>query len=389
MSLRAALRPEPDSLVSWLSQGGRKRAQLWFPLVHLVWVFWMVAAPFVLKPVRPWVVAATFVSLALFLFLYKRAWCGPKRQFVPSVVGIALLGLVMVAVNSSWSYIIYAASFIPFAARGWRAVGWLVALLAAFMAVALASPYFGVTSALMAVGMSATIATLNILFRASHERDAELRLSQDEVRRLATVAERERIARDLHDLLGHTWSLVAVKAELARKLMQRDLAGAERELADIERVARQSLAQVRDAVSGMRAPALAAEQASARLMLEASNIHVEWLGLEQPPALTTDAEAALALGLREAVTNVQRHAGASRVQVLLQSDGQAAELSVKDNGRGASSRRGNGLAGMEERLRALGGQLVLESQPGHGTCLRMQVPLGGNGLHDLQAGATP
>jgi two-component system sensor histidine kinase DesK len=305
------------------------------------------------------------------------------------VVGIALLGLAMVPVNSSWSYIIYAASFIPYAARGWRAVGWLAALLAAFMAVALASPYFGVTGALMAAGMSATIATLNTLFRASHERDAELRLSQEEVRRLATVAERERIARDLHDLLGHTWSVVAVKAELARKLIQRDLVGAERELADIERVARQSLAQVRDAVSGMRAPALAAELASARLMLEAANIHVEWLGLDQPPALTTDAEAALAMGLREAVTNVQRHAGASRVQVLLQSDGQAAELSVKDNGRGAGSRRGNGLAGMEERLLALGGQLLLESRPGHGTWLRMQVPLGGKGLHGLQVGATP
>jgi two-component system sensor histidine kinase DesK len=389
MHLPAVLRPEPDSLVSWLSQGGRKRAQLWFPLVHLVWLFWMVAAPFVVKPARPWVIAATFASLPLFLLLYQRAWCGPRRQFVPSVAGMAVLGLAMVPVNSSWSYIIYAASLIPFAARGWRSAGWVALLLAAFMAVALATPYFNVTGALMAAGMTATIATLNILFRASHERDAELRLSQDEVRRLATAAERERIARDLHDLLGHTWSLVAVKAELARKLMQRDVAAAERELADIERVARQSLAQVRDAVSGMRAPALAAELASARLMLEAANIHVEWQGVESPPALTTDAETALAMGLREAVTNVQRHARASRVQVLLQADGQAAELSVQDNGRGAGSRRGNGLAGMEERLRALGGRLLLESTPGRGTLLRMQVPLGTGSLPSLATGAAP
>ena len=389
MRLPAALRPEPDSLVTWLSQGGRKRAQGWFPLVHLVWLFWMVAAPFALKPQRPWVVAVTFASLPLFLLLYQRAWCGPRRQFAPSVAGIAVLGLAMVPVNSSWSYLIYAGSLIPFAARGWRAVGWLAALLAAFMAVALASTFFTLTTALLAAGMTATISSLNILFRASHERDAELRLSQVEVRRLATAAERERIARDLHDLLGHTWSLVAVKAELARKLVQRDPAAAERELADIERVARQSLAQVRDAVSGMRAPALAAELASARLMLEAAHIHVDWQGLDQPPALTPDAEAALAMGLREAVTNVQRHAGASRVQVLLQACGQSAELSVQDNGKGAGSRRGNGLAGMEERLRVLGGRLLLESQPGRGTLLRMQVPLATGSLAGLAAGASP
>lgn len=368
-------RGAPDSLLAWLSSGGRRRGQLWFPLINLVWLFWMLIAPWVLPPVRAWVVVATLASLAVFLLLYWRAWCGPRAQLPAVTTAIAVLGLGMLFVNTSWSYVIYAACFVPYCARGWRAGAWMVLLLAALYAAALASGYFSPASAAVAVGMTAAIGALNMLVRSNHERDAELRLTQDEVRRLATAAERERIARDLHDLLGHTWSLVAVKAELARKLMPRDAAAAARELADIEAVARQSLAQVREAVSGMRAPALAAELASARLMLEAADIGFEHSGLDSAPALAPEAEAALALGLREAVTNVQRHARARHVQVTLQADGDAAELQVQDDGRGTrDSRRGNGLAGMEERLRALGGQLWLDSAPGQGTRLRLRVP---------------
>src|SRR5205814_6582017 len=94
-----------------------------------------------------------------------------------------------------------------------------------------------------------------------------LRLSQDEVRRLAQVAERERIGRDLHDLLGHSLSVIALKSELASKLFTRDSAAAAREIADVERIARESLGQVRRAVAGMRALGLRAELANARLAL--------------------------------------------------------------------------------------------------------------------------
>jgi two-component system sensor histidine kinase DesK len=374
---RPRWQPPPGSLLAWLSQDGRRRGQLWFPVINLIWLFWMLAAPWVVKPSPPGIFVVTFGSLAVFLPLYWRAWCGPRAQLPAVTTAIALLGLLTLALNSSWSYVIYAACLVPFCARGWRGAGWLALLLAALYATALASGYFSPVSALVATVMTATLGALNMLVRSNHERDAELRLTQEEVRRLATAAERERIARDLHDLLGHTWSLVAVKAELARKLMVHDSAAAARELADIEQVARQSLSQVREAVSGMRAPALAAELASARLMLEAAHIRFEHSGLDDPPALAPDAEAALALGLREAVTNVQRHARAQRVQVRLHASGEGAELEVHDDGRGTAqpARRGNGLAGMEERLAAIGGRLLLESAPGQGTRLRLRVPL--------------
>src|SRR5690606_17486442 len=150
--------------------------------------------------------------------------------------------------------------------------------------------------------------------RASEEKDHELRLSHDEVRRLAATAERERIGRDLHDLLGHTLSLITLKLELSRKLFDRDPAASRRELEDAEAVARHALAEVRSAVTGIRAADLAAELASARLMLESSCVHLDY---DVPPTgLSPDIERGLALVLREAATNIARHANAGVAQII-------------------------------------------------------------------------
>ena len=131
--------------------------------------------------------------------------------------------------------------------------------------------------------------------RASADKDIALKLSHDEVRRLAATAERERIGRDLHDLLGHTLSLITLKLELARKLSERDPPGSRRELEEAERVARHALAEVRSAVTGIRSADLAAELASARLLLESSNVHLEY---DAPPAvLPPDVERGLSLVL--------------------------------------------------------------------------------------------
>src|SRR5690606_24618433 len=146
--------------------------------------------------------------------------------------------------------------------------------------------------------------------RFNQERDAALRLSHDEVRRLASLAERERIGRDLHDLLGHTLSMVALKSDLAGRLLARDPAAAHREIGEVSRVAREALSQVRRAVSGIRAAGFAAELASARLLLETDGIAFDYrfddgLGAGILPA---GVESALAMTVREAATNIQRHA---------------------------------------------------------------------------------
>ena len=171
-----------------------------------------------------------------------------------------------------------------------------------------------------------------------------LGLSQEEVRRLAATAERERIGRDLHDLLGHTLSLITLKLELSRKLFDRDAQAARREVEEAERVARHALSEVRNAVSGIRATDLAAELASARLLLESSGVHLDY---ELPQMdLPPEIEHSLSLVLREAVTNIARHAGASTAKIELQRDPACLRMRISDDGRGGVEKHGNGLSGI-------------------------------------------
>ena len=136
------------------------------------------------------------------------------------------------------------------------------------------------------------VALFNIGMRHKMRADAKLRLSHEEVRRLAALAERERIGRDLHDLLGHTLSLVALKSELASRLVERDPAAARKEIEEVSGVARDALAQVRRAVTGIRAAGLAAELASARLLLESDGIRFSY-ALDEV-ALSPEHETVLA-----------------------------------------------------------------------------------------------
>jgi two-component system sensor histidine kinase DesK len=214
---------------------------------------------------------------------------------------------------------------------------------------------------------------MNLVYRRNQQRNAELKLSHDEVRRLAALAERERIGRDLHDLLGHTLSLITLKSELANKLFDRDAAAARREIADVERVARDALAQVRRAVTGIRAAGFAAELASAKLLLESNGVRFDYaLG---DYALPVDVETALAMTVREAVTNIQRHAQASSARVDLQSSDGRLKMRVADDGRGGAIVPGNGLTGMRERLAAIGADLQIDSERGRGTTVIVVLPL--------------
>ena len=206
---------------------------------------------------------------------------------------------------------------------------------------------------------------MNINFARKHERDAQLLLSHDEIRRLAAVAERERIGRDLHDLLGHTLSLITLKSELANRLFERDPAAARREIADVEKVARDALAQVRRAVTGIRAAGIAAELASARLLLESNDVRLTYELADV--ALPAEVETVLAMTVREAVTNIQRHAHATSARVSMRVENKQLRLEIADNGRGGDIVPGNGLTGMRERLATIDADVRVDSRRGEGT----------------------
>ncbi|WP_280715143.1 histidine kinase [Kitasatospora sp. MAP5-34] len=214
----------------------------------------------------------------------------------------------------------------------------------------------------------------------------ELREARAAVAHLAAAEERLRLARDLHDLLGHSLSLITIKSELAGRLMDQDKQEAARaQVADIESVARQSLIDVREAVGGYRRPTLPVELAAARSALTAAQITLEAdpSVADGRPGLGTDETGALAWALREAVTNVVRHGeGATVCTVTMdetwEGDGERyAVLEIADNGRGpGKSGPGNGLSGLEERLALVDGRLETGvGARGKGFRLRALVPL--------------
>lgn len=147
---------------------------------------------------------------------------------------------------------------------------------------------------------------------------------------------------------------------------------ARQEIGEAEAIAREALAQVRSAVTGIRASDLAGELASARLLLECQQVHLQYT---PPPPMPVDVERGLALVLREAATNIVRHAQATRVQVDFMLEERQLVMQIRDDGRGGVQAEGNGLCGMRERAMALGGQLSLQSPRGEGTVVTVRVPL--------------
>ena len=309
-------------------------------------------------------------------------------------VPVTVLGLALIATFG----VVYMLGFGWLSGRPWLVFGLLIALALAIAtiigveAIGL-TPYLGVFSALMlpspwwprttiAVALLPLLSlvagdgfpaffflmvwpiiigmVLLRLFTEGEQRADESRAA------LALVAERERVARDVHDVLGHSLTALSIKAELAGRLIDVDPERARAELASIQETARQALAEVRATVGGLRAGNLEAELDAAPRVLADAGIQTVVHG----DVADTDPRhrALLAWVLREAVTNVVRHAAASSVVVDLGPRG----ISVTDDGTGISRPAGNGLRGMEERVTDAGGTLsVLDAGPG----TRVQVVL--------------
>jgi two-component system, NarL family, sensor histidine kinase DesK len=210
----------------------------------------------------------------------------------------------------------------------------------------------------------------------------QLRETRAELARMAVAEERLRIARDLHDLLGHSLSLITLKAELAGRVIGTDSERAAREIADLEAVARRSLAEVRATVSSYRQPGLEAELAAARHMLGAAGMDCK-ARAPSPLRLPPETDALLAWTVREGATNVVRHSAARSATVTVTVTAADAAVEIADDGIGPSwdsegdrREQGSGLAGLAERARAAGAEISAGAGPGgKGFCLRVRVPV--------------
>lgn len=367
----AASKSELDSTSQW---------SLWrrVNLVYLVFVFLPLLLDRSLRS-DPTAWLASLAAIAVFLPLYWHSYVARPSAQLPIALAMVLIGCVLTPISFGGNtFVIYALA----------TVGWSMAVPFATVFYVVASLAYAAVLKLsglplvlvLPVALIGGVVMIGAMFgRIQDRRNAVLRLTQDEVRRLARMNERERIGRDLHDLLGHTLSLIAIKSELAGKLIARDADAAATQIGEIEAIARKALGEVREAVSGIRASGFRAELATARLSLLSAGVSLD-ARIPALPELASEIETALALSLREAVTNIVRHAAADRVEVELQADPGVLALSISDDGRGSPIKPGNGLSGMRERIEHLGGRLVVDSAPGVGTRLRIWLPISAGAL---------
>ncbi|MBV8084866.1 MAG: sensor histidine kinase [Chloroflexi bacterium] len=346
------------------------------PLVSLVWLVYLVypIADLALHRHTMGQTVAGAVGLGVFLCLYLQGYGRQSWQsgvVVPATIAAIGFVLTWYVGVTFFGLLIYAASF-----AGWRS-GARQAVLGIALVIALHLT-LGVAGrltwdlVLIGVLMDISVGLSNALIHRYIEGRQELGEAREEIERLAVVAERERIARDLHDVLGQNLTIITLKAQLAARLAARQPAQAAAEMADVEAVSRQALAQLRAVVGGYRSAGVQEEVRRGAAALQAAGITCDHLfvGEALPPAI----DGVLALALREAVTNVIRHSGATRCEVALDSRQSPVRLTVKDDGRGLGDHpEASGLRGMRERLGALGGDLEVTSSE-TGTTLAATVP---------------
>jgi len=343
----------------------------WIPYAWIVYL-----GSFFIEPIvhgwNPGYWAVTVLGAVVFLASYFRGYWEHGPRLVAIIALQVALGIGFSPFNpGSGVFFVYAASFAGELDRP-RVALWLVALVTAIGATTAwligAPPYYWVS----AVVFAPLIGGVRSHFHQQEIANAGLRRAHTEIERLAAVAERERIARDLHDVLGHTLSLIILKSELASKLSVNDPARAAKEIREVEQVARTAMADVRQTIRGYRTT-LDAEVTRARALLETAGIPGEFsVELTSPNA---DRDEVLAFVLREGVTNVVRHSEATVCRVRVEQSDDGCTLTIHDNGRGALSSEGSGVQGMRERVKAAGGTLAYQASAG--TRLTVTLPVAG------------
>jgi two-component system sensor histidine kinase DesK len=342
------------------------------PLIWLVYLP-IYVLPWITHPPSPGDVAASIVGIGLFLGCYFYAESHRGRELIAAAVASMLISFALIPFGGNWSVISVYACAIAADLKPTRDAAKLVAALilaSCIPLVILHAPWYFVV---MLGVFEFMVAFAKMSGLALAEKNHALLRAQEEVRLLAQTAERERIARDLHDLLGRTLTLIALKSDLAVKLADSDGEASRREMREVGAAAREGLAQVRAAVSGMTNAGLGHELQASREALAAAGIActIEGEALD----VAADAGAVLAMALREGVTNVIRHAGATHCRIVLAAEDGQVKLLVSDDGQGGRFREGAGIKGMRARLAAAGGKLRIRAGQG-GTSLAAAIPAG-------------
>ncbi len=337
------------------------------------------------KTPNPWIGGlGLLVFNSLYVYVVFRAFCRPTREAVSTRVALLLMAVVTTGLGLG-----YGGNWLLFFPLLGLATGailrgpWLgkCGLALAAFAGAVAAFHNGWDG--INIGYATFLSTMvTAAILSLSEAVRELRAAREELARRAVEEERLRFSRDLHDLLGHTLSVIVVKSEAARRLAERDIEAALGQITDIESVGRQALTEIREAVTGYREGSLSTELDRARSALTAAGI--EPVVRRSGPPLAPQTEALLGWVVREAVTNAVRHSGADRCEITVAGAAERVRLTVSDNGCGtpvASGRPGaapgvggTGLKGLTERLAAAGGSLRAAPAPRGGFTVTADLP---------------
>jgi two-component system sensor histidine kinase DesK len=325
---------------------------------------------------------ATLAIGAIALFTVLLIWVQAQYQIDETqrlrfvlVTALAVIAWALVPIGGPAVMYLLTVSGIAGAALRTRAALVVISLSALGVTVIGFAHSFDVREIFQSIVVALVVGFFTLGLRRMNETNDELAATRSQLADLAVVNERLRIARDLHDLLGHSLTVIRAKSELATRLSASDPDRASREMAEVEEIARQSLVDVRAAVANYRRPTLASERANARMALAAAGIDADFH--DDDVALSPETDETLAWVLREAVTNVVRHSGATRCHVRTHHDGDSVLLEVVDEGKGARTdgSNGSGLTGLRERVAAVGGTLDVGAAQEGGFELVARVPV--------------
>jgi two-component system, NarL family, sensor histidine kinase DesK len=344
----------------------------WTPLLWVVYLgFFFIDPAMSHASLRIWLL--DLAGATVFLFLYFGLFALESPRTAIHIGGMVLLGMLFLPINGgACTFFIFASAMLPFSVKTQTAAFLGLAIVAIVGAIEGLLLHLNGWTLFYAAVFPMIIGAGNTVFAERNRMNRKLRKANEEIEHLAKVAERERIARDLHDVLGHTLSVITLKSELAGKLMDRDPQRAAQEIHEVEEISRQALSDVRDAIRGYRSHGLLAELARAKSTLETAGLTVECDAAASVniPAMQ---ESILSLAVREAVTNIVRHAHARTCRMRLEQQNGSCRLQISDDGRGCNGNEGNGLRGMRERVEMVGGTLQRIGESG--TTVTITLPL--------------
>ncbi|HEY4459195.1 MAG TPA: sensor histidine kinase [Pseudonocardiaceae bacterium] len=346
--------------------------------IYLGYLLFVLAQPYFEPNAAWWEWPLAIAVCAATVVLYALTVLNPPspRHVWFAILPLAVIGALSTPFNTGASVLlIYAAAAAGNTQSRRDALRWFVGLTAVVGIDVIVSqvpmPYrlWGVFPAAVLIWVIGLVETRQRDRRNEMEYQ---RLRNSQVELLATIGERERIARDLHDLLGHSLTAVVMRAQLTKELVLVDPERARAEAEEIERNAREALAAVRSTVTGWRRTSISAELEAARRALAGTGVNLR-VDYDDQLILLASADHELGLALREAVTNVARHAHASICHIGLDVDEERVRLVIADDGVGGEAPEGTGLTGLRERIAQLGG--AVQRSGSAGTTLTITVPV--------------